>query len=78
MREWFRLAVSKVIVKRALMYAVVDGAILIVINPSDALLQGKVDATQIARMILTMLVPYAVSTLSSTSATRSLQSKSEQ
>ncbi len=77
MREWFRLAISKPVVKRALTYAVVVGAILILINHSDALLQGKVDAAQIARMALTMLVPYAVSTLSSVSAIQSFQSKSE-
>ncbi len=53
MREWFRLAMSKPVVKRALTYAVVVGAILIMINHSDALLQGKVDAAQIARMALT-------------------------
>ena len=59
------------VVRRALGYGVVVGAVLIAINHGDALLRGELDATRIAKMILTPLVPYVVSTLSSVSAIRS-------
>ncbi len=71
MAEWWRLAGSTSVVRRALGYAVVVGAILIAINHGDALLQGELDATRLWKMGLTVLVPYTVSTLSSVSALRS-------
>ncbi len=70
MREWWQLASSAGVVRRALGYAVVVGAILIAINHGDALLRGDVDATRWWKMGLTLLVPYTVSTLSSVSALR--------
>ena len=66
-----QLAFSGAVVRRALGYAVVVGAILITINHGDALLVGDVDAGRIWKMGLTLLVPYAVSTLSSVQALRS-------
>jgi hypothetical protein len=47
---------------------VVVGAILIAINHGDAILSGGVAGDQIAKMVLTVFVPYAVSTASSVSA----------
>jgi len=46
------------------------GAILIMINHGDAILRGEVSAGRTWRMGLTVLVPYAVSTLSSVGAMR--------
>jgi hypothetical protein len=69
-REAARLAWSPDVVRRALGYAVVVGAILIAINHGDALLRGDVDAVRGAKMGLTVLVPYLVSTLSSIQALR--------
>lgn len=70
MLEWWKLASRGDVVKRALAYALIVGAILIAINHGDALLTGRVDATRVWKMLLTTLVPYAVSTLSSVGAMR--------
>ncbi len=66
----FELATSRVVVRRALGYAVVVGAILIAINHADALARGEFDWVRGVKMGLTVLVPYAVSTLSSVQALR--------
>jgi hypothetical protein len=68
--SWFRLATRWSVVRRALCYVVVVGAILISINHGDAILAGTVDAPRLWRMGLTLLVPYCVSTLSSVGALR--------
>ncbi len=73
MAEWFELASSGRVVRRALGYAVVVGAILITINHGDALLRGEIDGLRSFKMGLTVLVPYAVSTLSSVSALRQVR-----
>jgi hypothetical protein len=67
-REWLRLAGSGPVVRRALKFAVVVGAILITINHWDAILTGQLDGRRWIKMGLTVLVPYAVSTLSSVGA----------
>jgi hypothetical protein len=69
--SWLKLALSTAVVRRALLYAIVVGAILITINHGDAILRGDLDPTRIFKMALTTLVPYSVSTLSSVSAMRS-------
>lgn len=70
---WLRLARDAAIVRRACGYAVVVGAVLIAINHSDAILAGDLDGRRFAKMGLTVLVPYAVSTLSSVGAIRALR-----
>jgi len=65
-----RYALSWPCVRRALMYAVVVGAVLIGINHGDALLRSEIDGSRLTKMGLTMLVPYLVSTLSSVGARR--------
>jgi hypothetical protein len=67
------LAFSRNVVRRALAYAVVVGAVLISINHGDAILRGDIDATRWIKMGLTVMVPYCVSTLSSVGATREAQ-----
>ncbi|MES1945318.1 phosphoenolpyruvate-protein kinase [Salinisphaera sp. PC39] len=69
-RDWLRLAVSPVVVRRALVYGVVVGPVLIAINHADAIAHGDVDGVRLGKMALTMLVPYLVSTLSSVGALR--------
>ena len=66
------LAFSPRVVRRALLYALVVGAILIAINHGDALIAGHVGAERWWKMGLTVLVPYTVSTLSSVGALRSM------
>lgn len=70
MAEWLRLAVSPSVARRAMLYAVVVGSILIAINHGDAILRGEISAGRFARMLLTVCVPYVVSTLSSVGALR--------
>ena len=70
MKETLRLARQPTVVKRALKYAVVVGAILIGINHGDALLRGDITIGRLFKMALTVVVPYVVSTLSSVGALR--------
>ncbi len=67
---WFEAAASRAVVVRAVKYAVGVGAILVSINHGDALLAGQVDPVRLAKMGLTVLVPYCVSTASSVGALR--------
>lgn len=69
-KEWFALACRPKVVRRALAYALIVGAVLIVINHSDAIFNGELTGSRLWRMGLTMLVPYLVSTLSSVGAMR--------
>jgi len=68
MRSSLRLATSRNVVRRALSYALVVGTVLIAINHADALAQGDIGPARLIKMGLTLLVPYAVSTLSSVQA----------
>jgi hypothetical protein len=70
MNEWFRLAMRPSVVRRALLYSVIVGAILITINHGDAIIAGTVERGRLVKMALTVLVPYCVSTLSSVGALR--------
>jgi len=63
------------VVRRALGYSVVVGAILISINHGDAIVAGTLDSGRFFKMALTMLVPYCVSTLSSVGALRAAAKK---
>lgn len=72
-RSWLSLAASRDVVRRALLMAVVVGALLITINHGDALLRGDLDARRLFKMALTLLVPYCVSTYSSVGAMRALR-----
>ncbi|MCB1036757.1 MAG: nitrate/nitrite transporter NrtS [Acidobacteria bacterium] len=69
-RSFLELAFSPSVVRRACGYAVVVGAVLITINHGDALLEGQIDGTRILKMLLTVCVPFVVSTLSSVGALR--------
>jgi hypothetical protein len=46
------------------------GPILIAINHGDAIVRGDVSLPRFGRMLLTILVPYTVSTVSSVAAIR--------
>ncbi len=71
--SWRELAFAPKVVRRALKYAVMVGSILILINHSDAILRGDLPLGRLLRMLLTVAVPYTVSTLSSVEAIRQLQ-----
>lgn len=52
------------------MYAIVVGTLLISINHGDTIMTGSIESSTWAKMALTAMVPYAVSTLSSVGALR--------
>lgn len=70
MKAWMASAAQGSVVRRACLYAVIVGPILIIINQGDQLLAGKITACIVVKMVLTMLVPYLVSTFSSVGAMR--------
>jgi hypothetical protein len=65
------LVFSREVVLRAIKVAAVVGCLLIAINHGDALLAGDVDGVRLSKMLLTLFVPYAVSTYSSVEAMKS-------
>jgi hypothetical protein len=67
-----RIALQASVVRRAIAFAVIVGAVLIAINHGDALLAGDVSPVRWLKMGLTVIVPYLVSTVSSVLAVRSL------
>jgi len=69
MPEWLQIAAQPKTVVRGLKYAVLVGAVLILINHGNALLAGDVDRGRLWQMALTVVVPYLVSTFSSVGAT---------
>ncbi len=68
--DWLETARQRKVVIRALSMAVVVGPILIAINHSDAILRGDISLARLGRMLLTFVVPYTVSTISSVAAIR--------
>jgi hypothetical protein len=62
---WVSLCLSKPVVRRALYSGLIVGTILIAINHGDTLIRGEIDPTRVFKIILTILVPYLVSTISS-------------
>lgn len=67
-KEWLRVACRRSIVVRGLKYGAIVGSVLIVINHGNAIMEGTVDTTRLIQMVLTVLVPYCVSTASSVGA----------
>jgi hypothetical protein len=68
--SWTQLVFAPTVCRRALKYAIVVGTILILINHGDAILRGDLSPARLIRMLLTIVVPYTVSTLSSVEAMR--------
>jgi hypothetical protein len=65
---WLATAARPAVVRRALGYAGVVGAVLIAINHGDAIVAGDLDGARVLKMALTVLTPYCVSTASSVEA----------
>jgi len=70
MTEWYSLAFSRRVIRRGLLFAAIVGGVLLAINHGDAILRGDVNAVRLIRIILTVLTPYIVSTISSVIAMR--------
>jgi len=73
--NWLRLAAHPATVRRALMTVAIVGSVLIAINHGDAILRGEINRVRVAKMLLTLAVPYIVSTVSSVSTRRELGQK---
>ncbi len=71
MKDWFKMALQPAVVRRAAKVAMVVGTVLILINHGDALWQGDITTNRVFKMLLTVCVPYMVSTYSSVEAMRS-------
>lgn len=70
MASWWQLARRPDVVGRALRTALLVGSVLIVINHGDALISLDLNLERVLKMILTVCVPYCVSTYSSVGALR--------
>ncbi len=70
MREWLRLAADPIVVRRGLAYSATIGTVLVAVNHGDALLRGDISSMRIVKILVTMVIPYCVSTMSSVGAMR--------
>lgn len=73
MNEWLQLALVPSVRQRAGRVALAVGSLLLAINHGDAILRGDVSTSRALRMVLTVVVPYLVSTFSSVGAIRELR-----
>lgn len=67
-RSFFSLAVSRVVVSRAIKVAIIFGTILVLINYGEKILNLSLTSKDWFKIVLTYLVPYSVSTWSAVSA----------
>ena len=68
MREWLQLAADPTVVRRGLMFSLVVGTVLVGVNHGDALLKGDTSLMRVVKIVVTMLIPFCVSTVSSVGA----------
>ncbi len=66
--SWIQLACSPSVVRRGMVYSLVVGTLLVIINQGDVIMQGDLTWWHGLKIPLTYLVPYTVSTLSSVGA----------
>jgi len=66
--EFIKIALLKDVVFMALKMSLIVGSILALINHGDAIFEGTLTQGNICQIILTLLVPYSVSTYSSVKA----------
>jgi hypothetical protein len=78
MDEWLRTAFSGPVRRRAIRVALVVGTVLLAINHGDAILSGHIPPVRLLRMILTVVVPYVVSTVSSVGAILDMRAGKDQ
>ena len=70
-----RLAFSGPVVRRAAAFGVIVGSLLVCINHNNCCLNGRLGKQCMIQIVLTMCVPYAVSTVSSVLAIRDQHSR---
>ncbi len=64
-QEYLKLATQWSVVRRSVFFAIVVGSILVAINHGRCVLAGKFNLNCMVSCILTVIVPYCVSTISS-------------
>ena len=64
-QPWYKTITNKSLIKRASVYAVVVGALLVSINHGNAILDNALNYTRVVQIILTIMVPFLVSITSS-------------
>ena len=67
-QSFFKLAVSRQVVPRALKVALIVGTILALINHGEKILALSLSSQDVYKVLLTYLVPYGVSTWSAVRA----------
>lgn len=67
-KGWLVLAFQRSVVRRSLVYAIVVGAVLNLINHGEAILEGEGGTDRAIKKGVTVFAPYVVSTLSSVGA----------
>ncbi len=75
--NFLKIATGWQIIRRALTIALIVGTILALINYGDKFLMEGLTKTDLAKIFLTFLVPYGVSTISSVLAHLEWEKKAE-
>lgn len=75
MQTWFKLALQPAVVRRSLKVSLLVGTLLTLINQLPRLLEQPLNMAIVLQIILTYMVPYAVSTYSAVEALRALGDK---
>lgn len=75
--EWLTGCVSRPVVRKAVLSSLIVGTVLVAINHGDALISGQIDGMRIFKIVLTMIVPYLVSTVSSVSTMIAIRRRGE-
>ena len=70
MTDWLRIATRKDVVVRGFKVAAVVGTVLVAINQGNVLLSGEWSGEVLAKILMTYMVPYCVSTYASVAAIR--------
>ena len=66
MKELVKIATERNVIFRSIKIAAIVGTVLMIINHYDAILAGEISGRRIFQICLTYLVPFSVSTISST------------
>ena len=74
MKSWFSIARQKNVVLRAAKTSALVGTILVLINLGELIVAAAVSAKLIVKIVLTYLVPYAVSTYAGVAAIQDSES----
>ncbi len=69
-KGWLDSATQRSVVRWLLAYGIVVGAVLILINHGEAIVEGEVGTNRVLKIGLMVIVSYVVSTLSNVGAMR--------